>query len=613
MSISQNNRLIRISASFAADDTFATELHVSEAFSEPFFINLTVLSAHQDLSSEKVIGQKCSVSLHYNPDNEPRHFHGRVLAMTLGNLEGTLRQYNLQLTSGFWFARHSRRQRIFENMKAIDIIQQTLADYGDACPFENKTSGTYLKREYCVQYDESDFDFLVRLMAEEGISYHFRHSADRHVMVLCDSTSGYGDCDEREVRLNVGSDMAPDARVLSWQRNLHYHASGVEMADYCHNTPKNFHAQSLASHSTFAQTLGPGKLKDFHGFNFTLKSAPDHDFDVADNKKLNQIRMESLETGHEIASGDSYCGSFFAGGRFKLQHPIGSETGSYVLTRVQHVASNRNDEAAVYQNHFTCIPDKRVFRPPQSNCKHHVRGPHSAVVVNLNASESKDDADPHRMVKVKFPWADQANSCWLRVAQLYAGPSWGASFVPRIGQEVLVDFINGDPDRPLVVGALYNKDNKGPAYTSTQSGIKTESSHFNELRFDDKDGAEEVYLEAGKDFNFLVNNDETGTILNNQVLEVKKDRKATIGGDCTQDVTGNISQSAQQSIKVKAGQSISLQANVSIELKVGGNSIKIDQSGVTISGTLVKVNGDAMTEVKGGGMLKLQGGLVMVN
>lgn len=679
MSISQSDRLIQISASFVSNDTIATDLHGTEAFSEPFSIDVTVLSENQNFSSKDVIGQKCAITLNHQPDEEPRAFHGRVMAISMGGLEGNLRRYTLRLAPGFWFTSHARRQRIFENKSALDIIKEILNGYGDFCPFENKTTATYLKREYCVQYGETDFAFVSRLMEEEGIGYYFVHAKEKHTLVLCDSTSGYTDCAEKTVRLNVGSDMDPTARVLDWQRELQYHANGIELLDYNHNTPKNFYKQTVSTKNSFAQKPGENTLQDFGGFNFTLKSAPDHDLDVNTNKQLTQVRMESLEAAHDVANGSSYCGSFFAGGRFKLDHHIASEANTYVITQVRHAASNRNDEAASYHNQFTCIPDKVVFRPAQKILKNRMSGPLTAVVTQLNASESKADADPHRMVKVKFPWADSANSCWLRVAQLYAGAGWGASFVPRINQEVLVDFLNGDPDRPLVIGALYNKDNQGPAYTSTQSGIKTASSKFNELRFDDKKDNEEIYVEAGKNYNFLVHNDETGEILNNQVLNVTKNRtltikdgdekktlssgsqvlnvkkdqtntiegkqSETIGGDATLDVGGkqtvtiggdqkedvggkqtisvtgdhSLSVTGAQKVKVTgaikqtSSQSITLQANMSIELKVGGNSIKIDPSGVTITGTMVKINGSAMTEVKGGGMLKMQGGLVMIN
>lgn len=663
MSISQHNRLIQISAGFVREDTIVTDLQGTETFSEPFTFHVSILSDNHNLASKDVIGQKCTVTLSSQDNLPSRAFNGRVMGMSLGGLEGDRRRYVLRLVPGFWFTNHTRRQRIFENLKVTDIIKKILDGYGDFCPIEDRTTASYLAREYCVQYGETDFDFLSRLMAEEGIGYYFVHKPDRHIMVLCDSTSGYTDCDELKVRLAVGSDHDPDARIVSWQRELQYHANSVETLDYNHKTPKNFYKQNVATCHSFAQKPAESTLQTFGGFNFTLKSAPDHDLEVATNSQLTKVRMESLEAAHDVAQGSGYCESFFPGGRFNLEHHIASEANGYVLTQVNHMATNSNSNSASYHNQFTCIPDRVVFRPPQKALKKRMSGPLTGTVTQLNASESKAEADPHRMVRVTFPWADGNNSCWLRVAQLYAGAGWGASFVPRLQQEVLVDFLDGDPDRPVVIGALYNKDNQGPAYTSTQSGIKTASNKFNELRFDDKSGEEEIYVEAGKNYNFLIHNDETGKILNNQTLTVQQNRTLTISeGDETKElkqgnqtlkvagnqkneikgdqntqisgnqalkvqgnqktevtgnqeakVTGNHKSAVTGTISLDSKQSITLQANISIELKVGGNSIKIDPSGITITGTMVKINGNAMTEVKGGGMLKMQGGLVMIN
>ncbi|MEE2732108.1 MAG: type VI secretion system tip protein TssI/VgrG [Pseudomonadota bacterium] len=679
MSISQDNRLLSITASFVSKDAIAVELQGTETISQPFDLSVTILSKNHALGSSDVIGQKCSITLNHKDTKTPRYFHGRVNGFSLGELDGDYRRYNLRLVPGFWFATQSQQHRIFEEKTAKDIILDVLGEYGAFCKFSDKTSATYLVREYCVQYGESDFDFVSRLMEEEGIFYYFTHEENEHTMVLCDSTSGYVDCADKDVKLNVGSDMDLKASILSWHREMNFHTDTFEMSDYNHNTPKNFYKQTLSTKHKFAQSPGNKTVQDFSGFIYKSGSEADHDFDVASNKRMNGVRLESLEAAHDIAKGSGYAGSFSPGGRFKLDHHIKSECNTYVLTQVQHAAQNRNDRTADYRNSFTCIPSTVVFRAPVTRTKQLMRGPLTAKVVELNASASEAAADPHRMIKVEFPWSDGAKSCWLRVAQSYAGAAWGASFVPRLNQEVLVEFINGDPDRPVVVGALYNKDNQGPGYTSTQSGFKTSAKKFNELRFDDKENAEEIYVEAGKNYNYIVHFDETGTVENNQTLTVTKDRTITISegdesktltegsqtldvakdqtitigenqsesvgadqsisvggdrglnvggddktevsgsqdfkvtGDQTHKVTGKQTMNVTGAITNKSAQKITLQANMSIELKVGGNSIKIDPSGVTITGTMVKINGSAMTEVKGGGMLKMQGGLVMIN
>lgn len=653
MPISQERRLIQVTASFVSNDAVATDVQVNERFSAPFEIQLGLLSANEALDSSSVIGQKCAIAILYRGADKPRYFHGRVSRLLRGDMEGEMRRYRLGIVPGLWFLSQSSHNRIYENRTALDIVNEVLKSYGDFCTVTPKTKGTYLTREYCVQYGESDFAFVSRLLAEEGISYYFTFTKSDHTLVLCDDVSGYMNCDEATVPYDLGS--PEQSGVSTWQREMQFHSNAYEMSDYNHDTPKNYYLQSVTTRNKFAQKPGAEPLREFSAYNFKVASAPIHDFDANLNKQMTQRRLEGLECGHDVANGSSDCASFQAGGRFTLEHAVKSENGHYVITAVQHMAVDGNDQDTQYRNSFSCIPATVPYRPLQEHFKKQMRGPLTAVVTSVNASESKADADPHRMVKVKFPWESQKASCWMRVAQLYAGSGWGASFVPRINQEVLVEFLNGDPDRPVVVGALYNKDNQGPTYTSTQSGIKTASSKFNELRFDDKKDNEEIYVEAGKNYNFIIHNDETGNVENDQKLTVKNNRTLTVSdgdevkkiekgsqtlevgadqkntikgnqdltvkgkqtyditGDQKMDVKGSQTISVTGAIKEESKQSITLTANMSIELKVGGNSIKIDPSGVTITGTMVKINGSAMTEVKGGGMLKMQGGLVMIN
>lgn len=651
MSLSQDNRLIEIKASFLSGEVIATDFHATEKMSAPFSMEVSVLCDDLNLSSKDVIGQKCSITLYPEGSDSPRYFHGRVSNFLLGDISGKDRTYRLRLVPGFWFLNQSSQHRIFEEMSAKDIINSILSEHGAFCSFEDNTSASFQTRQYVVQYGETDFQFVSRLMEEEGIYYYFKYTSSDHTMVLGDDTSAYHDCAEDDVKFNVGSDFDEKAKIMSWSRELQYHAGAFEQTDYSHETPKNFYKQNIATKNKFAQSPSQKSLAEFSRFT----QGSEYSYDVGNNKRLTQICLESLEAGHDVAQGNGICGSFTTGGRFNLEHHIKSECQQYVITEVQHSARDDMDSDSSYSNQFRCIPAKVGFRPPQVNTKNIMRGPLNAKVVELMSSESKEDADPNRMVKVQFPWSNPSNSCWLRVVQSYAGAGWGASFVPRLEQEVLVDFISGDPDRPLVIGALYNKDNQGPKYTTTQSGFKTQASQFNELRFDDKKDAEEIYVEAGKDYNYIVHNDETGTIENDQKLTViqnrtitisegdesktldsgnqtlsvagnqtnsvdgnqettvKGNQKDTVKGSQTIAVTGSIKESSKASIESKATQSIKLQANTSIELKVGGNSIKIDQTGVTIKGTMVKIEGSAMTEVKSSGILKMQGSLVQIN
>jgi len=283
---------------------------------------------------------------------------------------------------------------------------------------------------------------------------------------------------------------------------------------------------------------------------------------------------------------------------------VASESGKYLLWEVRHQARNQANSPSSYDNQFTCIPAATPPRPTRAHMKQRMPGPQMAKVMSLSASGSAAEADPQRMIKVQFPWDSAHNSCKLRVLQAYAGSGWGASFVPREGQEVLVDFISGDPDRPIVVGAIYNKDNQGPKYTSTQSGWLTQSGNANEFRFDDKGGAEEVYMKAGKDYNYVVANNETGQVQNAQSLSVASTRSVDVGSDETKTVGANqsITVGSDQSVAVGANQTLTVGANQSIT--IGSN--KTEMVAINVAETI-----GAAKELTIGGLYQVTVGAAM--
>jgi len=257
-----------------------------------------------------------------------------------------------------------------------------------------------------------------------------------------------------------------------------------------------------------------------------------------------------------------------------------------------------------------CVPEKIKVRPQHILIKQRTHGPQTAIVVGPKGEEIY--LDKYNRIKVQFHWdrlgkSDENSSCWIRVAESYSGKKWGTQFIPRIGQEVIVDFIDGDPDKPLITGSVYNGDNTPPYSSKTQSGIKTHSSlkgdasNYNEFRFDDKKGSEEVYLQAEKDFNRLVKNDETGDIQANQTQTVKDNRTITVtdGNESTTVSKGTHSLTVKQGSTTKA-QKVLIQADQSIELKVGGSSIKMTPAGIVIKSTKVDVKGSALVVIKGG-------------
>jgi type VI secretion system secreted protein VgrG len=313
-------------------------------------------------------------------------------------------------------------------------------------------------------------------------------------------------------------------------------------------------------------------------------------------------------------TGRSGAPSFTSGYRYELEDEPESAGGEkqFLLVEVTHRATEGHDQETSYSNTFRCVACSNItaFTPDPPEERPRVWGPHNARVIEVRNPEM---AGVHAEVKVQFPWNTVQSSCWARVAQSYAGNKWGSYFVPDIDQEVLVEFVNGDPDRPVVVGAVYNEDNKIPPYTKWQSGIRTRSGDYNELRFDDNPGSEEVYFKAGKDHNFRVSNNETGEVGNNQSLKVGSNQTVEVARDQSIDVGSNVEYQAGQKIHIDAGTEILMEAGMSITLKVGGSTVKLDHTGVTIEGTIIRVKGNAMTEVKASGMLTLKGGLTRIN
>ncbi|MEZ5505808.1 MAG: type VI secretion system tip protein TssI/VgrG [Gammaproteobacteria bacterium] len=603
--MTQETHLLRLKASFIDDSCVAMHLNGREAMSQPFQFQVQFQSTTPTLLSKDVIGQKVSVSIHTQGRAQPEYLHGRVSRLLLQDVtDNGARIYQITLVPGLWFLSQAGTNRIFENKTGLDIVQEVIKAYGTFCDVQVKTNRQYLCREYCVQFNESDLDFVQRILAEDGINYYFTFAENDHTLVLTDHGGGFYDCADRKIVVRGISRVEGSEGnvILDWRRALLYHPQACEQLDYNQDTPKNFYKQLIATTSAFSQVPPINSVQHYGGYNFKTGSNSCHDFDVDYNKLLTQCRMEALETRHDVAEGNGNCASFHCGARFELVHSVTSESGQYVLTSVSHQASNSVDGPDKYQNSFQCVPAKMPVRPQRDQLKRQMPGPQMAKVMTLSASASSGDADPQRMIRVQFPWDGDHNSCKLRVLQTYAGSGWGASFVPREGQEVLVDFINGDPDRPIVVGAMYNKDNQGPKYTSTQSGWLTQSANANELRFDDKGGAEEVYLKAGKDWNYIVANNETGQVQNAQSLSVSSTRTISVGSDESKTVGANQTESvaSNQSVTVGQNQSVTVGSNQSVTIGVNCAETIGAAKELTIGGLFQVSVGGAMNETVAG-------------
>ncbi|MBY0228019.1 MAG: type VI secretion system tip protein VgrG [Gemmataceae bacterium] len=527
----QDARLLSLTTPLGKDVLLLGGFSGSEALSRLFSFRLEMFSAKPDLAAKDIVGKAVSWSVKFQ-DKQPRHFHGLVsrFAAAGSALQG-LHSYSAEVVPWLWLLTRTSNCRIFQNKSLPDIIKQVFQDHGFT-DFKLDLKETYRKWEYCVQYRETAFNFVSRLMEQAGIWYAFVHEAGKHTLLLADHKGAYKACADGKAAFGTGQNLP---QLSSWSRETEFRPGKWAHTDYNFEIPST---PLLAKTNTVSKLPGQDKFEvfDFPG-EYPLKA--DGDAEV-------KVRMEEDEAPGEVVHSGGTSASFFPGGKFSVEgHVAPGEAGKgYVLTSVQHSAtdpSSRNaDGPSRYENSFTAIPDGTLFRPARQTPKPAVVGTQPAVVVGPKGQELY--TDKYGRVKVHFFWdreskRDENSSCWLRVAQVMAGKRWGASFWPRIGQEVLVAFHEGDPDRPVVVGMLYNAEQMPPyqgdgpdgAHKSDNkvSGYKSNSTMggagYNEWRFDDNAGKEQVFLHAERDMDTRVKNDSRELVL--------KDRHLTIGSE----------------------------------------------------------------------------------
>lgn len=588
--LSQEHRLISISSPLKKDELLLTSFEGGEYISRLFEFQLEVLSENVALEPTKLVGEQVTVSIQNNKD---RVFSGYVSRFSFGEIKAhNLRQYKLTIVPWLWFLTKTNNQRIFQEMNTKDIVSKVFKDNGFN-DFEFKAKGGN-KREYCIQYGESDFDFISRLLEEDGIAYYFKHTKGKHKLFLVDKKNAYEYCDEKEVTYSKGNQ--PDSQITQWEHHYEFRKGEWTINDYNFKEPKKKLIVSSKTKSKFSN------VKKFEHYEYPSM------YDTASGEELVGIRMEAEEVAIDTIEAVSDCSTFYAGGKFKLaKHDAKSEKDNYIITGIYHRAVDNSyfsgsGGQSEYSNNFFCIPADVHFRPLGTQTKPVMNGPQSAIVTGPSGEEIY--IDKFGRIKVQFYWDregknNESSSCYLRVVQSWSGDQWGASFIPRIGQEVIINFLDGDPDRPIVTGAVYNGDNKPPYSSKTQSGIKTQSTkgagkqNYNELRFEDLKGSEEIHIQAEKDFNRLVKNDEDALIKNDHSRTIEK------GNETIKVSKGNRKLTVKKKITTDASD-ILIKGKKSIELKVGGSSIKMTPSGIVIKSTKVDVKGSAMVTIKGG-------------
>ena len=542
-SYSQDGLPLAIETPLGKDQLLLEAFDGEELLGGLFVFRLECLSVAETLSNTAIVGKQVSFRVNDASDT-PRWFTGYVSRFSWIGRDDLLTRWRVEVVPSLWFASLTSDCKVFQQKSVPDIVGAVLGDTSEIT-LSKKLTGSHSPWDYCVQYRETDFDFVSRLMEHEGIGYHFEHAQGSLKMVISDANTAFSDCREADVETAQGFGSPATAGVItSWRHEYAFRPGKVVQTDYSFEEPTTSLLSTGNGKSSYTNAA-KAELFEYPGF-YEKKPAGD---------AMAKVRIEAEETTASIASGTSTCRSFSPGYAFKIKsHPSSAERGKkYLLTKVAHRASIRGAyEASTavgmafeYENSFESVPVETVWRPAR-------RTPwptgtvQTAMVVGPSGEEIY--TDQYGRIKVQFHWDrygrnDEQSSCWIRVSQSLAGPQFGMQFVPRVGMEVVVSHLDDDPNRPLVTGVVYNGTNKPPfdlPSKAAQSGLQTRSTKdgavgkANQLIFDDTKGAELVTLHAEKNFSRTVENDDTLEV--GFVAKDKGDRSVKVYNNLTEEI-----------------------------------------------------------------------------
>ena len=619
----QASREIEIASPLGEDVLLFYRMEVKEELGRPFRFEIEMLSADNSIRLEDLLGEKVTIRLDLG-SGKSRFFNGHVARFSMIGGMGNYVVYHATVYPWLWFLTRTANCRIFQDKSVTDIIKDVFKKHGFN-DYEETLTGNYKNWEYCVQYRETDFNFVSRLMEQEGIYYYFKHENDRHTMVLSDSASShkpFPGCEKipyypPDIELRRERD-----HIFMWSTSQEVKPGICALNDFDFKRPRaNLNVKSAIKRNH--------AVSDMEYYDY-----PGEYVQTDEGEHYARVRIEGFHADCELAEGETVARGLSVGSLFQLTgHYRKDQNQEYLVVSAEHELRSDHYETHIgaevrkpYSARFTAIPQKQPFRSARTTIKPFVHGPQTAVVVGPAGNEIY--TDEYGRVKVLFHWdregkADERSSCWIRTSQTWAGAKWGAIHLPRIGQEVIVDFLEGDPDRPLITGRVYNGYNMPPydlPANATQSGIKSRSSkgggpnNINELRFEDKKGDELIFLQAEKDHEIRVKNDQVALVINehhhtvksDQLELVKGDKHLKVNGDRNEKVDGTISREAGMDIQektglrhaldagmeiyLKAGMNVVVESQVTLTLKVGGNFININPAGIFIQGTLVMIN-----------------------
>ena len=635
--LSQKDRLFSFQSPFPAEGTIARSLKAEESLSTLFRFQLELISDEAELDHDAIIGQKVCVGIKHADGSSKRYYHGHVSSFWQGEAEDRYYTYHAEVVPWLWFLTLTQDCRIYQDKTVPEVVKDVFDRYGFSDYDFSGIRLNHVRWDYCTQYRESAFTFVARLLEMEGIYYWFKHENDRHVLMLGDHASSHQDLpyqsEFRYERSEGPGVMHSDDAVWNWTPRKSVRPGKYTHDEFHFEKPKPRGKDLLRVTTETTKSVGADKRFEVYDF-------PGEYEDRGEGEDYGTIRQEALEADQHELEGTSNCRAFTPGFKIKLiEHHHSKQNDTYLLTQVTHSAHEGSvyygDPAggARYENTFRCIPAKTQYRPPRKTLRHQMLGIQSGIVTGPAGEEIY--CDNHGRIKVQFNWDrlgqyNENTSCWLRVMQPWAGANWGQIWVPRIGQEVVIDFFEGDPDRPVVIGGLYNQDSPPPydlPSNQTRMGVKTRSSkgggpdNFNELRLEDKKGDELFLMHAERDMdvsvernlNELVEEDRTELVKGNHTEKVERDYHLTVAGkrstrvdgkeslECGGDIhikaAGKIFLEAGMEIHLKAGMKIVIDSGMGVTMKGAGGFVKADPAGATIQGTMVLINSGGMADM----------------
>ena len=616
MLFQQSTRLAQVNCPLGPDVLLLKSLGGGEELGRLFDYQLQLASSDANIDLNQLLGKPMGLSVQLDGGGQ-RYFHGIVARCSQNIDTGQFASYEVTLRPWLWLLSRTSDCRIFQNLSIPQIIKQVFRDLGFS-DFEDALRRPYREWEYCVQYRETSFDFVSRLMEQEGIYYFFRHEKDRHVVVLADAYGAHSSVPGYASVPYYPRDEQQRERdhMFDWHLAQEVQPGSLELNDYDFQRP----SARIDVRSAMPRPHSAG--------DYPLYDYPGTYVQSSDGEHYAQTRIEALQSLHERIELSGNARGLGVGNLFSLTgFSRQDQNREYLIVSIRYylvqesLESGAGGGSAQFESHLTCIDAQQSFRPLATTHKPMVQGPQTARVVGPAGEEIW--TDQYGRVKVHFHWDrhDQSNensSCWIRVSQAWAGKNWGSMQIPRIGQEVIVSFLEGDPDRPIITGRVYNAEQTVPydlPANATQSGMKSRSSkggspaNFNEIRMEDKKGAEQLYIHAERNQDIVVEVNESHSVGNNRNKSIGHDEYVTIGNKRTRIVQHVDELRVGEKKLDSVGQSYVIEVGERLRLVCGASILELNASGqINLCGVNISVHASADAEINTGGVLHLNNG-----